>query len=159
MEIHNRVGRFWLGLAMLLAFAPGVACRGGKGTATAESSMNVMERARDDETNAASVVLQQYCDLESKQEYAKLYSLLSGRRKKYLEKFKVHNAEDYRKLRESSEASWSGFVIEVHAKQVNGSIIFEGRAHVEESGQVEEQHFKAVLALEKGLWRLDDWVY
>jgi hypothetical protein len=110
-------------------------------------------------TGEASAVLKEYCDLEREQNYAKIYDSLSRARKKYLEKFNVRSAEQYRELRESSEASWSDFVIENRSEEGDGRVSFAGHARVEETGEARQVHFKAILIRENATWKVDDWKY
>jgi len=85
--------------------------------------------------------------------------LLSEHSKKSLLKYRVRNGKEYREFRESSEASWSEFVIENTRLDRNGTVTADGHAKIEESGVVERVSFKARLIQENGGWKVDDWKY
>lgn len=105
------------------------------------------------------LLFQKYCDLEQKQKYADIYSLLSQNRKKHLEKYDVRNAEQYRVFRENSEASWSDFSINRKAVEHESRATIGGQAVVEESGEKEKVDFVCVLIKEGSSWKVDDWKY
>jgi hypothetical protein len=105
------------------------------------------------------VLFQKYCDLEQKQEYADIYGLLSQKRKKYLERFNVKNAEQYRDLRESSEAIWNEFSVDQKSMDNGSKVTVTGQAVVEESGEKEKVAYKCILIKEGHTWKIDDWTY
>lgn len=111
------------------------------------------------EVKDASSVLETYCELERRQKYAQIYMMLSRRYKQYLERFGVYDAAQYRRLRVSSEAGWSDFVIEHRSAEGVCKFLFTGTARVEESGEVQTVRFTVILVKEEGKWKVDDWKY
>ncbi len=152
----------WCLVIMLLTLTSITASCARKPSPDQQSGTRVQDnsnRRPDANANEPSAVLKLYCEFEQKQEYAKMYALLSDRRKKYLEKFNVRNSEQYRDLRESSEAAWSDFVIEGSSDQPDGRVSFVGHARVEETGEARQLPFEAILSKERGKWKVDDWKY
>ena len=158
MRRFSRVAYFWCPLFILIALT--FACNVGKQAPPSEAKTNAKREAgsaSDQDVNGSSAVVKEYCDLEQKQQYAGIYALLSSRRKKYLEKYGVRNADQYTALRKKSEANWSEFVIDGHSAEVDGSMTYQGHAQIEESGAAEHVSFKCILVQENGTWKVDDW--
>ncbi|MFZ1083629.1 MAG: hypothetical protein WAN35_01545 [Terracidiphilus sp.] len=125
------------------------------GTATNEKAVN----GENPLLVEASSALKNYCDLESNQNYEKIYGLLSEHKKKSFVKYQVRSASQYKKFRDSSEARWSDFVFDKKNLDGDNTMIVEGHAKIEESGEIESVTFNARLIQENGAWKIDDWKY
>ncbi len=144
---------FWLAI-LVLSIGP-VAC--GSKIQSSEPEQKVPNNYQS--AGDPFLLFQKYCDLEQKQKYADVYSLLSQNRKKYLKKYDVRNAEQYRVFRENSEASWSSFSINRKSVEHGSKVTIGGQAVVEESGEKEKVNYVCVLIKEGSSWRVDDWKY
>jgi hypothetical protein len=125
----------------------------------ANPNPNIQNETGSEDANDPSALLRSYCNLDEQQQYEKLYTLLSKRQKKNLQRVGVGNSAQYEQLRESSEAAWSSFVVERKSIGADGAVTFVGRATIEENGETERVKFKARVVKEDEKWKLDAWKY
>jgi hypothetical protein len=126
--------------------------------AFATSSQSDDKKSQGDERRAVVAMCRAYARLEEKQDYLRVYNLLSPRFKRKLEmEENVKNATDYNQLRLSSEAQWSNFKILGIDRQSNDGykLLVEGR--VNESGIVDIVKRTYYIVEDQGKWKIDRW--
>lgn len=97
-----------------------------------------------------------YATAEDHGDYVVVYRLLSrGLKQRLHDEQRVNNAEDYRRLRESSEARWNDLHESSSRATGAGSATIKFRATIEENGECEKVLGTLRLVLEKQRWKID----
>jgi len=100
-----------------------------------------------------------YTVLEQKQEYGRIYDLLSNGYKEQLKREeKVDGAKAYERLRLSSEARWSQFRVVKTDAADDGRFRLLVEVRGEESGIVETDSRFYYIVMDGGKWKIDRWV-
>ncbi len=102
-----------------------------------------------------STVVRSYISAEEKQDYARVYlSLSHGMKERLRRENVVKSANDYRKLRQSSEARWYDFVeTKRNVKAETATVLLN--VTIEESGEKERVPVTVRLVMQDGHWRID----
>lgn len=131
--------------------APGVGpCRG------VEPRGSVQRESEELAKKAALNMFATYSRLEEKQEYVRIYALLTKRYKLELAKdLNVKNANDYETLRFSSEARWFNFCIVKITRVTKSRFKFLVQTTIEECGESERVKVTFELVKEAKSWRID----
>jgi hypothetical protein len=98
--------------------------------------------------------------LETAANFRGAWDLFSADCRRALEKTsKIHSAEQYQVYRQELEALWSDFSITGRATERNGSVVYTGRAKIDETGLISDASFRCVVVKESGTWKIDEFTY
>ena len=106
--------------------------------------------------SSISAVIRNYISAEQKQDYARVYLLLSRRMREQLRRENaVMGAKEYKKLRQSSEAHWFDFAETKRNVAVEEATVMFN-VTIEESGEKERVPLTVRLLIQDKNWKIDD---
>lgn len=106
-------------------------------------------------TSSIDSVIKTYISAEEKQDYERVYNLLSADMKTMLKRdIKVNNAAGYLRARLSSEAHWFNFVEKARQNSEQG-VNVTYLVVIEENGESEEVSVVIKLIRQNGEWKID----